>query len=275
MLEESERWYRELQAFEKGARHDSPEQIEARYRLALLDIILPHRSSRNLLEAMERMRHVSHAWNGGGEEISISDFYWSILNGGKDLCEIAPLLNNEKLFRRGVLSISASLGEPNGKAVELGMLEYRFEADNIDAYKLTAGLNDVYLYADRTDDIELAFVALGIQVRHHLCHGDRATAESLYESFKRKLERTDKEKARWVRDNTMGLMHIQMAMRGGELAAAKKWLETAPDTTVFFTILDRYKLLIKARILVALGRDEEALLLLERLRSIFENYNRI
>ena len=84
-VDESERWYHELEEYQKRA--EGSDAREAKGRLITLDISLPHRGISGMTDLLraagvlitDRKVHIP--------ELSVTSNLPSMMNGGKDFCE--------------------------------------------------------------------------------------------------------------------------------------------------------------------------------------------
>ena len=120
--------------------------------------------------------------------------------------------------------------------------------------------------------IEMCFVAAGIQVRQNLILGKMSAARRALTVFQ---EKAQQEKALQVAGNLEALS-VLLLLRGGiaEECRISSYIDKTEDARVFFSILDRYRQMVKIRCLIASDRLEEALELSEFLMGYFKNYER-
>lgn len=84
-IEESERWYRELQKYAKE--HTGSERRSAKGKILYLDIGLPHRGSDHMVEILKNAYLLLLDKEVKIQEFSVTSNQASQMNGGKDFCE--------------------------------------------------------------------------------------------------------------------------------------------------------------------------------------------
>lgn len=84
-IEESERWYQELEQYAKE--HSGRERRQARSKLLYLEIGLPHRGSENMVEILKKAHLLILDKQVSLQEFSVTSNQASQMNGGKDFCE--------------------------------------------------------------------------------------------------------------------------------------------------------------------------------------------
>jgi LuxR family maltose regulon positive regulatory protein len=268
MPEESERWYEELK--KAGAREkDLARKKEIKIRLAYLDIALPHRGIRNMVDIIKNTAIYCMNISVDMPEFSVTSNLPSVMNGGLDFCEWSKRDRELSLLLYG--SIDVVLGRFAKGLVDIALSESRFEKGDEKASEVLSGLNRGYMQADIGGKIEMCFVSTAIQVKQHLIRGQMDIGRELIEKFKRKVV---KEEAKQLQSN-LNAFEVWFSLYSGKSEKAEQYLKEAPQEQVEFCSLDRYLYLVKIRCLIALDKKEMALSLIERLNIYFEKYERI
>ncbi len=203
------------------------------------------------------------------QKVSLTDNTPSVLNGALDLCDLSQAAGAADVDRMKE-NVRALLGDPAVAYIDLVILEYSFVRREYDPISLASAVNEIYMTADSLGKPDLSFAAIGVMTRHLISQGKMRVALEQLDSFRSRMilkNQTDIAKS-------VETMHMHMSLIGGDSEEARRWLITAPDTTVNFTFLDRYQYINKLRVLILLGRYEEALALSGRLRVMFTEYGR-
>lgn len=254
--EESEYWYDRLAAYEKTVR--GGERQEAKSRLAYLDIALPHRGSKGMLHIM---KHLSGALTGKGglPEFSVTSNLPSTMNGGKDFCHWSKY-DRELAASVGKL-VSGLLGRYGKGLVSTALGESLYEKGG-DTYEILTFLTRGEMETMSGGMTEIAFAAVGIQIRLYLSGGDMERAKLQLDSFEKRARNED---ALQLLPNIQAL-RCRLALYEGDKETVRQWMETAPDEDQEFCILERYRYLTKVRCYLSAGDHLKALALLEKLK---------
>lgn len=263
--EKSELWYDKLKQFTRSATGGM--KREAQSRLAYLEIGLPHRGSKDVLNVMRGVGAMLLDNGVGLPEFSVTSNIPSTMNGGKDFCQwsrsdrtlartIAPLVERV-LGRYGKGLTKAALGESL----------YEKGADHLEVLTL---LSRAQLETEGGGKQEIAFSAVGQRVRLAVLRGDLANANNLLDSFQSAVEDNG---ARQLLPNIEAL-RCRLALYAANHSKLERWLKSAPNEDKEFITMERYRYLTKVRCYLALGEDEKALSLLEKLSAYAELYHR-
>lgn len=132
---------------------------------------------------------------------------------------------------------------------------------------LTKGLSD----ANFKGTIRVQYAAIGIMARLFQCEGQPETAESTLINIRDTAEKIGYNE---VLPNIIASL-VHCALIKGETLKVTEWLDNyAPNEHETFYITDRFRLLTKARVYVSIGRDMEALYILNILEKYTQLYNR-
>lgn len=261
---ESEYWYDRLAAYEKTVR--GGEKQEAKSHLAYLDIALPHRGSQGMLHIFKHIP-VMLLEKGGLPELSVTTNLPSTMNGGKDFCHWSRY-DRELAASVGKL-VSGILGRYGKGLVNIALGESLYEKGG-DTYEVLTLLTRGEMETLGGGMIEMAFAAVGIQVRLYLSDGDMETARLHLASFEKRVRQ---ENALQLLPNVEALK-CRLALYEGDKETVRRWMENAPDEDQEFCVLERYRYLTKVRCYISTGNYLKALVLLEKLRYYAEQCKR-
>lgn len=264
-VNESKYWYNKLKNYEKSAK--GGDKREALSRLTYLEIALPYKKSKDLLNIIKSAPSVLFDKGITLPEFSITSNMPSTMNGGLDFCswskrdtEIAKALGSivERLLGKyGKGIVSAALGE---SGYEKGM----------NAYDVLSYLSQAQIKAENGGKLEIAFAAVGIQVRLNLCNSGAESALDILTSFEEKV--TDSGDVQLLPN--INAMKCRVALYTADMCAVTKWLEQAPDEIKEFFTIERYRYLVKIRCYIAQGKYFEAYSLIEKMHYYAELYYR-
>ena len=93
------------------------------------------------------------------------------------------------------------------------------------------------------------------------------------------MERINRDLSKKIKKNTylskiVRSVNVWVSLLQGESKTAEEWSLQAPDSREFFSLMDRYEYILKARINIMKGEYQNAQILLTRLRDVFEEYSR-
>lgn len=255
-VEESERWYEELQKYAKE--HTGGERRTAKSRLLYLEISLPHRGSEDMIEILKRASGLLLEKQVSLQEFSVTSNQASQMNGGKDFCEWSK--RDRELARTIGKAVELVLGKYGKGLVNLALAESFLEKGG-DNYEVAALANKGRMQAESVGRIEQCFVADGILAWLHILTGKAAEAEELLTRFYRKAEAEGREK---LLPNVRTFL-IRSRLYGRKRKEAEQWLtEEAPDVEQGFSIYDRFHYMTMVRIYLQQGRNEQAYNLLSK-----------
>lgn len=267
--EKSEYWYEKLKCFEKNVAEDAEAKKEARRRLIYLDITLPHRGVRSMVDMLKNVAVFITVRKMTIPEVSLTSNLPSIMNGGKDFCEWSK--SDRELAMVIKKPVELILGKWGVGLVNISLAESFFEKGEKDIYEIMTLLNIGYTKADMGGKIEMCFAATAILCRIHICRNQLKIARMQLQEFSQKVK---KEGADRLLPN-IAAMQNEFDLLEGKNKEAGVWLETkAPNEKQEFYILNRYQYLMKVRTYLALGKYEDATNLIERLSVYFKEYRR-
>ena len=263
--EKSEYWYEKLKAFATNAKGGV--RREALSRLAYLDIGLPHRGSRDVLEIIKNIPALLFDKGNRLPEFSVTSNLPSTMNGGKDFCHWSP--DDTKLAKTVGPLVERVLGSYGKGLVKAALGESYYEKGE-DNYKVMSLLARAQVETGQGGTMEIAFAAVGIRVRLSLLQGDSTAARELLASFEQSVR---EHRAVQLLPNIQAL-RCRLALYEGDMDMVERWMKTAPDEDREFCSLERYRYLAKVRCYLANGEYTKAQALLEKLRYYAEQTGR-
>ena len=248
-IEESERWYQELEQYAKE--HSGRERRQARSKLLYLEIGLPHRGSENMVEILKKAHLLILDKQVSLQEFSVTSNQASQMNGGKDFCEWSK---RDRELAKGIGKlVEFILGKYGKGMVNLALSESFFE-NGEDNYEVASLSNKGRMQAETGGKLEQCFVADGMLAWLHIITGKVSEAEELLKRFYKKAE---KEEAERLLPNIETFI-IRCALYSQKKAEIEKWMKKAPDEEQEFSIYDRFHYLTKVRVYLQNGRNEQA-----------------
>ena len=248
-IEESERWYQELEQYAKE--HSGRERRQARSKLLYLEIGLPHRGSENMVEILKKAHLLILDKQVSLQEFSVTSNQASQMNGGKDFCEWSK---RDRELAKGIGKlVEFILGKYGKGMVNLALSESFFEKGE-DNYEVASLANKGRMQAETGGKLEQCFVADGMLAWLHIITGKVSEAEELLKRFYKKVE---KEEAERLLPNIETFI-IRCALYSQKKAEIEKWMKKAPDEEQEFSIYDRFHYLTKVRVYLQNGRNEQA-----------------
>jgi LuxR family maltose regulon positive regulatory protein len=255
-IEESEQWYQELQQNIDTLTGSAKRMVKS--WLIYLDIALPHRGSIALVDIMKNTAALIMNRDINLPEFSVTSNLPSLLNGGKDFCEWSR--HDRELSNSIGKVLELVLGRYGKGLINLALAESLMEKGG-DSYEIANYANKGMLQAQAGGKIEQCFVASGLLSWLHVFNNHIEDAEELLSTFWQKAEA---EGAVKILPN-LAALQIRIGLYHGKTAEALKWMDQAPDEMEFVT-MERFRYLTKVRIYLLSGREEKALLLLQRLQ---------
>ncbi len=266
--EQSEEWYRELNEFYQNRKNSREKRREARARLAYLDIGLPHRGTRGILDIMKDVFALVQKGDIVLPEFCATGNSPSVMNGGLDFCEWSR--NDRQIAKIMTGPLEGLLGKYSNGLVTLALAESGFEKGTMSPYEILTRCNDGFVAAAYGGRIEMCFVSVGIQVRQHLIEGQLSPARRIFDAFS---EKAALEGAEHLMLN-IEAFRVWLSLFGQNDASAENYIRSVPDAMVSFCISDRYRQMMKLRCLIAQDRLDKAFELAAFLTRYFEMYQR-
>ena len=269
-IEESKRWYGELEKFLRATPARDGRYIAAQEAIAYLDIGLAYRGTAHILQtllATAKMKTLTESatWKSG---FNVAGNSVSLLNGGKDFCRWVP--HGKTLYRLFKTPIEMALGRGGSGMADIAIGECELESSQTGDYAWA--MDRVMLGLSHTsDDLEMQCAALGIQSRILAAQGSSAQAA---EMVKKRIASLPADAPTHLKKNFTVHLH-SLRLLTGETDEALSWLATdAPDENSAFSILDRYAYMLKLRLYIITGQWEKTAWLTALLRNYFDSYDR-
>ncbi|MEA4954535.1 MAG: LuxR C-terminal-related transcriptional regulator [Pseudoflavonifractor sp.] len=265
----SERWYSELQDYAAQLKKTDLEYKSVQGKLAYLDIALPQRVSKGLIEVVGSVFRVMTDKQLKVPSFSVTSNLPSIMNGGKDFCEWSK--KDELLYATMRKPLETVLGRDGVGLADCGICESKFEkGEDVSKRLLTLMSRLGEIQARGTPDIEFAVV--GLLARVQVSQGKAQAALESIESLRGKF--LDTGQTRFLANIDAMLCRIQLRLGGTE--AAHTWLqEKAPKNDARLWAMWRYQYLTQVMVQLAEGEYDDALLLLARLKPYCEHCGRV
>ncbi|HOO27730.1 MAG TPA: LuxR C-terminal-related transcriptional regulator, partial [Lachnospiraceae bacterium] len=254
-IEESERWYQQLQLF--AEKHKGTLRHEAKSRLIYLDIALPHRGIARMTDLLLQAGKLLCEKKVILPEFSVTSNLPSMMNGGKDFCEWS--LHDKELAGSIGKVVELVLGRCGNGLVNLALAESLLEKGGED-FEITLLLQRGRMQAEAGGKTEQCFVAVGLLSKQRVMHNHLAEAVEQLDSFKKRA----------IQDAPQLLHNIETLrcryfLYLGKTEEVKQWAGTAPEEEKEFCTLERYRYLMKARIYIQDEKYDCAVGLLEKL----------
>lgn len=266
----SEEWYRKLSKFRDSAARGSTSRNEADHLLVLLDLLLPHRSSSGLAATLLRASAMPGDWATYIDGVVLTDGSASLLDGVHDMCEAVN--QHQTIMSQNMLSeaLQKILGKKAQPYLKLFRMERLLEEGNAGEAEFSDKVNQVYMEGEAQGEQEICDVATMLLIRHYVYEGRLSTSENLLESYMRRNARRQSGR----KDSGIRRMQIEIQMLRGDTQSARDWMRTGPDPAEFFVFGQRYRYFLEIKILMLLGREDEALILDQRLEIVLKDYRR-
>lgn len=266
--EKSELWYQELVAFEKDRVNNRDLRREARVRMAYLDIALPHRGTKGILRIMKHVFDLIRKGDIVLPEMSVTGNMPSVMNGGLDFSDWSK--SDTQIAKFMGAPLETILGKYGKGLVTISLAESGFEKGSMKPYEVMTRLTSGYEAALYGGKIEMCFVAAGIEVRQHLVEGQYRSAMRVAENFHKVA--VDAKMVQ-LYDN-LRAFETWLSLYTGAGNAMREYLNETQALSTSFTIIDRYRCMIRVRGLIAENRLSEAMELANFLSVYFERYER-
>lgn len=265
----SEEWYQELQNYAARLKKTDGEYKEVRGRLAYLDIALPQRGSKGLVDVIANVFRVMSEKELKVPAFSVTSTLPSIMNGGKDFCEWSK--KDDVLYATMRGPVEAVLGRDGIGLADCAICESKFEkGEDVSARLLNLMGRLGEIQTRGTPDIEFAVVGLLAKVQ--ISQGRIQAARNLLENLRTKF--SDNGETRFLPNIDAALCRVMLHLNDAE--GVDDWLEKrAPHDNVRLRALWRYQYLTLAMVQLANGEYSEALMVLARLLPYCEYCGRV
>lgn len=253
--EESEAWYQKLKNY--SALQSGRKQKEAAKWIMYLDIALPHRGTGNLAEIFKNTWQIMHQAGSCLPDFSVTSNLPSLMNGGKDFCEWSK--RDTVLATRIGKMVETVLGRYGKGLVSLALAESAFEKGD-DSGQVVALANRGSMQAEAGGKFELCFVALALLTRVRLFRGRAEEAQRMMEDFQGVALQNNGERM----IPNIQAMQCRFALYWEDWSVIDKWMRETGNLTGPFNSMERYRYLTYARVLIAQGKNDDAMDILQR-----------
>ncbi|MBR4993605.1 MAG: hypothetical protein IKY04_05090 [Lachnospiraceae bacterium] len=264
----SEEWYQKLVAFEKDKTNPKEKRSEAKIWIPYLEITLPHKGVKGIIGILKSVFSLGKKGDFTFPEMSVTGDMPTIMNGGLDFGEWSK--NDTQIAKLLKVPIEGVVGKYGNGLISISLAESGFEKATLSSYEVLRRCNDGYEAASHGGKAEMCFVAAGILCKQHILDGRLDAARRVFNGFKEKVLT---EKADRLKPN-MDAFEAWLNLYSGDANVTKTYIESVVDIRREFSIMDRYRQLVKAKCLVSENRTEEALDILSILRAYFISYER-
>ena len=265
----SEEWYAELQRYAVQLKMTDAEFKEVRGKLAYLDIALPQRGSKGLIDVIANVFHVMTEKGMKVPSFSVTSTLPSVMNGGKDFCEWSK--KDDLLYATMRRTVETVLGRDGIGLADCSLCESKFEkGEDISTRMLDLMGRLGEIQTRGTPDIE--FAVIGLLARMQAAQGRFAAALDLLQNLRAKF--ADSGETRFLPNLDAAICRIRLHM--GDRESVTAWLrDCAPRDTVRMRALWRYQYLTQAMVQITTGDYTGALLILARLMPYCEHCGRV
>ena len=172
--EKSEYWYARLRKYAANAK--GSDRSEANAQIAYLDIVLPHRDSKDLVSILKT---VSALLRNSGDilrPVSLTNNQPSLMNGGKDFCE----WSKTDLFMAKTLGsvVEQMLGKAGVGLVQAALGKSTY-AKGEDRFVVLSRLTKAQTQSENNGILETPWVSVALQAKLALGTGDAEYAQRL------------------------------------------------------------------------------------------------
>jgi len=262
--EESERWYQALAMYAKTQTGSSKREAQA--LLFYLDVALPQRGTVHmkdvLMSAWTRIAQKGTCF----PEISLTNNQPSIMNGGKDFCDWSK---NDRAMAAAIgKPVELLLGKFGKGLVDLALAE-SYAEKGMDNYEAAVLAGKGRMQAESGGKKEQVFVAVGILSQLSIINNHIKDALESVESFRAGCDSSSIQLLRGI--DALKIRILLYISHTNEIAELMKQM---PDEDKEFCTLERFRYITKARVYLAMGKKDKAILLLERMTVYAEKRNR-
>lgn len=266
--EESERWYRELEQFEKNSNNPPEKRKEAKAYLNYLDIGLPHRAGKGMIRNMKSAINLIGEKDIKLPEFSVTDNIPSVLDGGLDYSEWTK--NADQIMRFMGSILEKILGRHGKGLKNIGLAEAGFERDSMEPHEVFSLANRGIAEATSSGSAEVCFAGYGVLIYQSLVLGNTREARDYLESFR---DRVINEGELHLIPNIKATDAL-IALYESDYDRIRKWLSETPDVHRDFSIMDRFIYQVKIQCLIAIDSLPAAMSLSSYMDWYYREYDR-
>ncbi len=263
--EESEFWYGRLVEYGRHLKKDDMMRKKVTEKLAYLDLGLPHRGSKNVLNIFLHLPHLLGK-EGSIHSLSATSGMPSLLHGAKDFCAWSK--HDRQIYRLFRAKIESLMGE-NGVGIgDAALAECMFEKS------CGENMTDIILHAtaamnatEHLGTLDIYFVAIVVLLRLSMMRENAYSAHQMLDTMENKLAQISNYR---ISENVRAL-RARLWMMEGKNDQVMQWMNREIQSPYQqFSHLKRYQYLVRARALLLCGREIEAITLITRLIPSFE-----
>ncbi|MDD3164610.1 MAG: LuxR C-terminal-related transcriptional regulator [Oscillospiraceae bacterium] len=254
--EQSEQWYAALQTYVSRLQRSDAEFKDAQAKLAYLDIALPQRGSKGLIEIITSVFTILTSQELQLPTFSVTSSLPSILNGGKDFSEWTR--RDELLYATMRKPVETILGRDGVGIADCALCESKFEKNEEFSARLLA-LASRLGEIQRKGTPDIRFAAVGLLCRVQVSQGKAATALDTLQNLRDDFVETGQ--TRFLPN--LDAMCCRIRLRLGDLDGAQIWYrEKAPGSGARLRALWRYQYITSAMVQITIGEWDAALVTL-------------
>lgn len=252
--ETSDQWYEELKGYTTKLKKTDAEYKKAKSQLLYLDIALPQKGSKNLIEILTNTYKAMKEKDMLMPSFSVTSCMPSIMNGGKDFCEWSKM--DDLLYKTMRVPVEAILGKDGIGLADCAICESKFEkGEDVTSlmFELMSQTNDI----ERKGTPDLLFASMGLLARIQTIQGKPDAALATLEHIR--SEMIDKGETRFLPN--IDAMKCRLWLRTGNQKDVEEWLnKSAPLSLPPFRTLWRYRYMTKTMAQIAYGSIDDALI---------------
>lgn len=266
--DKSDYWYGELQKCAKSA-SDRAERKKAIGKLRYLDIALPQRGNKGIIEFVLKIFKTIGRSEIPKYSFSVTSTLPSVMNGAKDFCEWSK--RDDTLFPMLAKPIEVVLGADGVGLAECGMCESKFEKGEEISDRLLSLMTHLQdIQSKGTLDVE--FAVMGLIVREQIKNGKPDVAMELLLSLKDKCIKLGEKRF----FGNIDAMICRINLYKGDSVAVQSWIDkSAPKDTERLRSMWRMQYITKAMVEISQDKLDKALLTIAPLVGYCEKCERV
>lgn len=216
-LEESDSWYEALEDF--AEEQTGGTRREALMLLYALDLSLPQKSSREILEKLAKLPGITEQSGLPLPDVSFTEGFPSFMNGAHDFWNCEELLRRADV-RRGLALISGGSRDAVLSVIDAELLA---EREKDDCRSLTLSMS-AWMQAQQKDP-DISFAAVACAARLNLFSGDPDRALFLLDCMEQSAR--DREETQIL--SNLATIRAGIRLRTGDTAFVGDWAASLPD----------------------------------------------
>lgn len=255
--DESIYWYDKLVEYIDSSKGGA--KREAKASKFFLDIALTHFDSTNFYELIKSLPSVLIEYGTNYPNISATSNCPTTMNGGKDFCEWSK--RDKFLASAFGGPVEKILGNSGKGLTNVSLAESSFEKGE-DFFDILSLITRGRMEAEGADNVDILFVASGIEARMNLDRCNIENAINIIDSFSKKAH---EKRAENLYDN-IAAFQCRLALYNSDHNHVNDWLKKSPDENDHFYIFNRYSYLTKIRCYILNNELDKALFLIEKMK---------